>query len=277
MIESKTLGSAAGIQRQDVIDNSESVSLPSLNNGVITGRFKRGRMDKPFIVTPDNYKALLGYDPSNKSYLAIEDTFKRGVTGISVLRVGGFEQVVIGCQTTPSAWSNPITFAMVNKPTGNGGISVRLGLPDFDNGSMFSIGGWIDLSIISTIEEFFEKVNEKGSYDDPYQLGVKSLGDGSASIRLEHKEVVSSGELGEFIPLSIDGLPLEVTPVDTSTEDEKVNFTYAAQKGASFYVYDENNIGNNAESFIYLANAFTDNVTFVSCEAEAIDNGEILE
>lgn len=88
MIESKILGSAPGIQRQDVIDKSETTVLPSLTNGVITGRFKRGRMDKPFKVTSNNYKALLGHDPSNPSYLAVEDTFKRGVSEVSVLRVG---------------------------------------------------------------------------------------------------------------------------------------------------------------------------------------------
>lgn len=88
MIETKMLGDAAGIQRQDVIDQSETTVLPSLNNGVITGHFKRGRMDKPFKVTSATYKALLGHDPSNPSYLAIEDCFKQGVSEISVLRVG---------------------------------------------------------------------------------------------------------------------------------------------------------------------------------------------
>lgn len=92
MIESKTLGSAAGVQYQGVIDNSESTSLPSLANGVITGRFKRGRMDKPFKVTASNYQALLGRDPSNPSYLAVEDAFKRGISEVSILRTGGMEQ-----------------------------------------------------------------------------------------------------------------------------------------------------------------------------------------
>ena len=91
MIESKILGSAVGIQRGDVIDRSETTVLPSLANGVIAGCFKRGRMDKPFKVTGKNYKALLGYDPSNPNYLAVEDAFKRGVSEISILRVGGHE------------------------------------------------------------------------------------------------------------------------------------------------------------------------------------------
>ena len=88
MIETKILGDAVGIQRQDVIDNSETTVLPSLANGVITGHFKRGRMDKPFKVTASNYKALLGHDPSNPSYLAVEDAFKNGVNELSILRVG---------------------------------------------------------------------------------------------------------------------------------------------------------------------------------------------
>lgn len=90
MIETKTLGSAVGVQRGDVIDNSESTSLPSLANGVITGKFKRGRMDKPFKVTARNYRALLGYEPSNPSYMAVEDAFERGISEISVVRVGSF-------------------------------------------------------------------------------------------------------------------------------------------------------------------------------------------
>ncbi|MGP5192910.1 hypothetical protein ACTXJO_04630 [Psychrobacter celer] len=88
MIETKILGDAVGVQRQDVIDKTESTSLPSLSNGVIVGRFKRGRMDKPFKVTASNYQALLGRDPSNPSYLAVEDAFKNGINELSILRVG---------------------------------------------------------------------------------------------------------------------------------------------------------------------------------------------
>lgn len=97
MIESKILGSAPGVQRQDVIDKSETTVLPSLANGVMVGYFKRGRQDKPFKVTSDNYKPLLGYDPSNPSYLAVEDVFKRGISEVSILRVGS----IIG-QSNPS-------------------------------------------------------------------------------------------------------------------------------------------------------------------------------
>ena len=88
MIETKILGDAVGVQRGDVIDNSETTVLPSLANGVVVGKFKRGRTDKPFKVTSSNYRSLLGHDPSNPSYLAVEDAFKRGISEISILRVG---------------------------------------------------------------------------------------------------------------------------------------------------------------------------------------------
>lgn len=88
MIESNILGAAVGIQNQGVIDKTEGTSLPSTGNAVIVGKFKRGRMDKAFVVTKDNYKALLGHDPSNASYQAVEDVFNRGVSQVSVRRVG---------------------------------------------------------------------------------------------------------------------------------------------------------------------------------------------
>ena len=97
MIETKILGDAVGVQRGDVIDKSETTVLPSLANGVITGHFKRGRMDKPFKVTASNYKALLGHDPSNPSYLAVEDAFKNGVNELSILRVGQTGGAAIKC------------------------------------------------------------------------------------------------------------------------------------------------------------------------------------
>lgn len=88
MIESNILGAAVGVQNQGVIDKSEGTALPSTVNGVIAGKFKRGRMDKAFVVTRDNYKAILGHDPSNPSYQAVEDVFNRGVSQVSIRRVG---------------------------------------------------------------------------------------------------------------------------------------------------------------------------------------------
>ena len=88
MIETKILGNAPGIQNQGLIDQTESTSLPAMTNGIIVGRFKRGRMDKAMVVTANNYQAVLGRDPNNPSYLAVEDMFALGVNQVNVLRVG---------------------------------------------------------------------------------------------------------------------------------------------------------------------------------------------
>ena len=89
MIQSKILGEAVGIQYQGVKDESEINQSGGLTTGYFVGRFKRGFMGKPFTVTATNFQALLGYDPSNPDYLAVEDVFNRGVPSLQVLRVGG--------------------------------------------------------------------------------------------------------------------------------------------------------------------------------------------
>ncbi|MGP5192908.1 hypothetical protein ACTXJO_04620 [Psychrobacter celer] len=142
MIESKTLGSAAGVQYQGVIDKSETTPLPSLANGVIAGRFKRGRMDKPFKVTASNYKALLGHDPSNPSYLAVEDAFKRGISEVSILRTGGIGDAGIKCVANFAEMSLPSSdlevvpdgFVTVSR---NGGEFKTYKLPPSGDGADF--------------------------------------------------------------------------------------------------------------------------------------------
>lgn len=88
MIQSKILGQAPGVQYQGVKDNSEVAQPSSLTVGCFVGSFKRGFMGKPFTVTRENFQALLGYDPSNPDYLAVEDVFNRGVPSLQIVRVG---------------------------------------------------------------------------------------------------------------------------------------------------------------------------------------------
>lgn len=88
MIETKILGEASGVQYQGVRDLSETNQPPSLTSAVIIGRFKRGRTGVAFNVTKDNYQSMLGYDPSNPDFLAVEDVFGAGVSEITIVRVG---------------------------------------------------------------------------------------------------------------------------------------------------------------------------------------------
>lgn len=101
MIESKTLGAAVGIQRQGVIDKTESTTQDTASNGLIVGSFKRGRMDKPFLVTKNTYQALLGHDPTNPDYNAVEDALNQGVSGVWVRRIGAPGSIAVTPTPTP--------------------------------------------------------------------------------------------------------------------------------------------------------------------------------
>lgn len=118
MIETQILGDAVGIQRGQVIDKSETTALPSLANGVIVGRFKRGRMDKSFTVTANNYQALLGHDPSNPNYLAVEDLFALGVSEVNVRRLGSLKS------------ADSIPFFVFVDPTGQSGTYLTISKND---------------------------------------------------------------------------------------------------------------------------------------------------
>ena len=211
MIESKILGSAVGIQRGDVIDKSETTVLPSLANGVITGCFKRGRMDKPFKVTTANYQALLGHDPSNPSYLAVEDAFKLGVSEISVLRVGGVGGGVGGGGGAPIQCTPTMQDILFN--------------PNFDTSPVGMVhakyrvngGAWVDytndLTTVGTsiIGDFFSAIQVdgqiaieiygNGGYNDPSEAApFRSYRGGSSLAGASSSEPFLNGEWGLVEP-----------------------------------------------------------------------------
>ncbi len=82
----RTLGAATGIQDQVEVDLSQTL-VDSLSVGVIVGRFKRGRTDKPFLVTNATIKQRLGYDPTNRDYMAVQDVLDMGIPDVWVQRV----------------------------------------------------------------------------------------------------------------------------------------------------------------------------------------------
>ncbi|MCU4334760.1 hypothetical protein [Acinetobacter pittii] len=82
----KVLREQAGIQYQGVQDKSEADPRDTLSNAIFTGVFKRGRFDKPIKITSSNIRAKLGYDPSNLTYMAVEDCLKTGTPFVWVMR-----------------------------------------------------------------------------------------------------------------------------------------------------------------------------------------------
>jgi hypothetical protein len=54
------------------------------------GKFKRGRIDKPMTITNANIKALLGYEPRNPDYIAVQDILDKDIPSIQVVRIPVF-------------------------------------------------------------------------------------------------------------------------------------------------------------------------------------------
>lgn len=88
MIRTSVLGEAVGIQWSGLTDKTETNSQTGLGYPLLIGQFKRGRTDKPMTVTSGNIKALLGYEPTNKDYIAVQDYLDTKVPSVQVLRIG---------------------------------------------------------------------------------------------------------------------------------------------------------------------------------------------
>jgi len=86
--ETEILANESGIQYQGVNDSS-SVTGDYPIQGVMTGIFKRGRFDRPMTIHKGNIKAMLGHEPKNPYYLAVQDALETGVPSVQVLRIGG--------------------------------------------------------------------------------------------------------------------------------------------------------------------------------------------
>ncbi len=92
------LDQESGIQYQGVKDKSGSTgAFPVI--GLITGTFRRGRFDKPMTITNSNIRAMLGYEPDNPAYIAVQDALAQGVPSVQVLRIkdGGTGGIAISC------------------------------------------------------------------------------------------------------------------------------------------------------------------------------------
>lgn len=82
------LGDAVGFQVGAIIDNTAGAIAPSLTNGYIVGRFKRGPTGSSITITKNNIRSALGYDPQNPDYICVQDCLDTGVPSVQVLRVG---------------------------------------------------------------------------------------------------------------------------------------------------------------------------------------------
>lgn len=132
------------------------------------------------------------------------------------------------CTPIASEWSRPITWEMVNKPAQNGGVTVDLGDTNY----------WIDLRNIHTIDEFFADLVNQAKHSAYFNINTRKNSDGSISVQYAPRTSSVEGAIADHIRINQHG---------------------------EFYVYDVSNIGNNAESVIYLADAFDEPPSFTAC------------
>lgn len=90
----KVLGNESGIQYQGANDKTGSLGNTPINN-VIIGSFRRGRIDRPMIITSENIRSKLGYDPTNPDYVAVQDALATKMPSVTVLRVVVSNEVII--------------------------------------------------------------------------------------------------------------------------------------------------------------------------------------
>ena len=69
----KVLGEAPNIQFSGVEDKSGTNPILGVTNGLISGSFRRGRIDKPMYITNSNIRSELGYEPNNRYYQAVQN------------------------------------------------------------------------------------------------------------------------------------------------------------------------------------------------------------
>lgn len=92
----KVLENEVGVQFDRVKDNTGNTGAASIN-GVITGSFKRGRIDQQIQITQGNIKSVLGYDPDNPDYVAVQDALNTGVPYVNVMRIVADSEIIISC------------------------------------------------------------------------------------------------------------------------------------------------------------------------------------
>jgi hypothetical protein len=83
----KVLGEAVGIQLRAVENKSGLAVIGRLTNGLIIGKFMRGRTDKPMLIDQKTIRGRLGFEPNNPFYQAVQDALDTGIPSVWVLRV----------------------------------------------------------------------------------------------------------------------------------------------------------------------------------------------
>lgn len=87
MLTTPILGEAVGVQHAGLQDRTATSTVQGLTEGLIIGKFRRGRTDQPMLITANTIRARLGYEPNNPFYQVVQDCLDKKVPQVWVLRV----------------------------------------------------------------------------------------------------------------------------------------------------------------------------------------------
>ena len=87
------LGNEPGIQYDRPNDKTGGTGTAPINNAIV-GKFKRGRIDQMMNITKQNIRGMLGFEPENPDYVAVQDALDTNVPSVKVLRIAD------GCSPT---------------------------------------------------------------------------------------------------------------------------------------------------------------------------------
>ena len=80
------LGNEPGIQYDRPNDKTGGTGTAPINNAIV-GKFKRGRIDQMMNITKQNIRGMLGFEPENPDYVAVQDALDTNVPSVKVLRI----------------------------------------------------------------------------------------------------------------------------------------------------------------------------------------------
>ncbi len=217
----RTLGPAPGVQLNPLIDNSEVVA--DRKDQYFAGILKltRGRIDRPFLVTPGNIFQKIGdgfplgkKTQAYKSYLAVVEALKNGASGAVIQRLvsdGTANKFVLvksgtSIKLTPTIRNGVIkTISMINKGSNYAHPTVAIAE---GTGAFISIDLYDDGSIKAIL------VSGGSGYANDSEITISGLGSGATA---HLTNVPASGSLtGAKVVIDTAGTGYPVPEITTT-------------------------------------------------------------
>ncbi|WP_454667850.1 hypothetical protein [Acinetobacter calcoaceticus] len=184
------LGNEPGIQYSGVTDKTGSTGSAPINN-IYIGKFKRGRLDRPMTITKANIRGMLGYDPKNLDYVAVQDALDTNIPSIQVMRV-----VIPSCNCQSDFYTLTNSYNLYY-PTQYGSVIYTLSLNDqvfqgiISSTSSFSILDGLN-SVIAEAHNFYGIVSYSLSSDENGTIYLQNLTNGCLKVNLTASLVLQS-------------------------------------------------------------------------------------